>query len=88
MASVAPTHAPVSPPHDEGRGDACHHLALIVRRAMPSLDLALMGAPARLLYRHRLRQIPWLIDVTASRDCCVVGEELQRNTDQQRTEYL
>src|SRR5947209_7796692 len=39
-----------------------------------------------LLHRYRLRQIPWLVHIAPSRNRCVIGEQLQRNTGKQRAE--
>src|SRR5207247_230141 len=41
-----------------------------------------------LLHSHRLRQIPWLIYVAATRNCSVIGEQLQGNDCQQGTQLL
>src|SRR5579875_923043 len=51
-------------------------------RGSPCLCLSL------LLYCHRLCQVSWLIDVAATSDGGVVGEELQGYDGQQRTEHL
>ena len=39
-----------------------------------------------LLHRHRLRQVPRLVHIAASRDRCVVGEELERDAGEERAE--
>ena len=46
----------------------------------PRSSALIRGRPfLGLLHSHRLRQVPWLVDVAAATDCNVVGEQLQRH---------